>query len=369
MERFAQMLLAGVAARGIACEIWHPEIFFARRFSRTNVGLAKWLGYVDKWIYYPIALRRKIRALRQKGDFSQYRFHIADHSNAYYLKHLPLEQTAITCHDVLAIRGAQGDSDTYCPASRTGKTLQAWILKNLIQAKTLAAVSKTTLDQLESLAKDSQASTQKHFHRWEVILNGFNDHFWPMSIAQSAPLLTAIGIDPSERFLLHVGSSLPRKNRGMLVDLVTKAGLQWDGKIVFAGAAIDRQLRETIEQRGLSGRVVEVVRPSHETLVALYSRCFAFIFPSFSEGFGWPLIEAQACGAPVIASNRQPMLEVSDSSALHADADDPSGFAAALRLLNDVETRNKIIDAGYRNTRRFESKEMIRRYLALHEIG
>lgn len=366
MERFSRMLRSGAEERGLESEIWRPEVLFARRHSTSTSGLAKWLGYIDKWIYYPIRLRRKVKELLRNNPESEVFFHIADHSNAYYLSCLPAEQTGITCHDVLAIRGALGDEDTYCPASGTGRILQAWILKHLKRAKKLAAVSETTLTQLQNLANLSPKESDATSRRWTVILNGFNDKFWPMPAAESAPRLQNSGVDPSVPFLLHVGSALPRKNRAMLLAMVAKAGSAWKGNVVFAGAAMDSELQTLAEEMGLSHRVIEVVRPPHETLVALYSSCFAFAFPSFSEGFGWPLIEAQACGAPVIASDRQPMPEVSGGTAIHACPNDPKAFADAIIELLDYSVRLKRIEAGYRNCQRFQAGEMVDRYLDLH---
>ena len=191
MERFAVMIRDGVKQQGIGSEIWRPEVWLAGKNSKTNAGVAKWLGYIDKWIVYPILLRRKIRKLKRSGQLVGTRFHIADHSNAMYLRHLPPEQTSITCHDVLAIRGALGDQDTYCPASRTGKILQSWILKNLSKARKLAAVSQTTLDQLQELA--SMKSGANEVRDWRVILNGFNNDFSPMPENVAGPLVARGG--------------------------------------------------------------------------------------------------------------------------------------------------------------------------------
>ena len=57
----------------------------------------------------------------------------------------------------------------------------------------------------------------------------------------------------------------------------------------------------------MSERVVEIEEPSNELLEALYSSALVLLYPSRFEGFGWPIIEAQACGCPVICSDREPM--------------------------------------------------------------
>ncbi len=138
------------------------------------------------------------------------------------------------------------------------------------------------------------------------------------------------GLKPRVSFLLHVGSAFPRKNRKILIDMVAALGKSWDGKICYAGETIEDELLDYAESMGVGERIISIVKPSHELLRALYSGCEAFMFPSFSEGFGWPAIEAQACGAPVIASNLAPMPEVSGEAALFADPYKPAGFCESI---------------------------------------
>ena len=360
MERFTQMLYTGFNKCGISTEIWKPSVFFGKFSKSTNAGVGKWLGYLDKWIVFPIQLRIKSK----KRNANNLRFHICDHSNAPYLSQLPPERTAITCHDVLAIRGALGYADAYCPASGPGKLLQKWILKNLSQANKIAFVSRTTLKQFQELASDSAIINK----RLRVIYNAFNDDFFPSGGRVSEKILDKTGLKQHTPFLLHVGSDLPRKNRRLLIDMVHSLGTRWNGSICFAGQPADEYLLAHAKSLGLGERIVSVVRPEHETLVALYSNCDAFIFPSFSEGFGWPVIEAQACGAPVIASNIEPMPEVSGAAALHADPANPGDFADAFLSLKDSATRSEIIKRGIQNSNRFDSRQMIKAYLDLHEI-
>ena len=104
------------------------------------------------------------------------RFHICDHSNAPYLDHLPKERTAITCHDVLAIRGALGYEDAHCEPSATGVILQKWILSKLVKSKITACVSYQTLHHLMALEQKHQSEQKKRL----VIYNAFNANFYPI---------------------------------------------------------------------------------------------------------------------------------------------------------------------------------------------
>lgn len=363
MERFAQMLHTGLLQAGVAAEIWRPVPVVGGRIGSTFAGPGKWLGYIDKWLLFPCILRWRVWRRGLRG--AEVHFHVCDHSNAPYLGHLDQRRAGITCHDVLAIRGSLGHADAYVQASRFGKILQKWIYGHLRRAERLATVSELTLQQLLALGGLTPAARPAG---WRVIHNAFNAHFRPMAAAEQVAVLGRTGLVLSAPFLLHVGSSHLRKNRVMLLEMVHKLGTRWAGNICFAGEAPDEDLLARAQALGLRSRVISVVKPDHETLVALYSACEAFVFPSFSEGFGWPVIEAQACGAPVIASTVQPMPEVSGGAALHADPTDPAAFAAALLALQEPGTRAALVQRGLVHCQQFEPARMIQAYLALYDL-
>ena len=85
---------------------------------------------------------------------------------------------------------------------------------------------------------------------------------------------------------------------------------QWNGQIVFVGEPLSRELRALAERLQIADRLVEVPNADNELLEALYNRAVALLYPSRFEGFGWPVIEAQACGCPVICSTAGPLPEV-----------------------------------------------------------
>jgi len=361
MLRFTELLARGLRSRGITVEIWNPRPVLLGSNLNFPKSLRKWLAYVDKWILYPFSLRRAVRKTRRAfGD--GVRFHVCDHSNSPYLAQLPKNRSAITCHDVLAIRGALGDATAYCQASRMGVILQKWILKHLRGAQRIACVSNLTLRHLREVTGESQPG-------WKVVHNAFNAEFSRVETGEAIGILKQKGISVPQPFLLHVGSNLPRKNRRMLLQMIKQGNHSWPGNICFAGDVVEAPLAEEARALGIHDRIHSVVKPDHETLCALYSLADALVFPSFSEGFGWPLIEAQACGTPVIASNLEPLPEVTGGAALHADPHAPQAFAAALVKLNEAGVRKSLIEQGLKNAGRFGVARMIDGYLALHELN
>jgi len=363
MMRFTDLLAVGLRNRGMTVEVITPQPMLLRNKAQPGRGIDKWLGYVDKWILFPLTLRRFVRNQRHEfGDDTYY--HVCDHSNAPYLTHLPKERAAITCHDVLAIRGALGHTEAYCSASRTGVVLQRWILKHLSSAQRIACVSRRTLIQLCELSGSHHPGSG-----WKVVHNALNAEFKKIEKSEALRILKQNGIAIPLPFVLHVGSNLPRKNRSLLLQMSQQGDLSWTGNICFAGEPMDQLLSAEAKNFGIAGRVYSVAKPDHATLCALYSLAHALVFPSFSEGFGWPIIEAHACGVPVIASNLEPLIEVGGGAVLHSDPHDAKSFATVLRTLDDPAIRESLIKNGYKNTDRFGLMRMVDEYLELHEIS
>ncbi len=117
-----------------------------------------------------------------------------------------------------------------------------------------------------------------------------------------------------------------------------------------------------------TGDALLLVRPSREDLIALYSSADAFVFPSWIEGFGIPVLEAMTCGAPVIASDRGSIPEVAGGAALLADAEDDGRFAEHLHTIYTVpEQATRLRQAGFARARQFSWTMTAERVLACYE--
>src|SRR5690349_13178877 len=173
MIRFTHLLNESFQNAGVESEIWTPPAYFGLKLKATNGGLSKWFGYMDKYLLFPIILKWRLRN-KQLHKYDT-RFHICDHSNSLYLKYLPPAQSSITCHDVIAIRGALGFADSYEPASTFGRVLQKRIKYHLERAQTIAFVSELTLNQFKEIS-----TRFKRSEKFKVIYNSFNADFRPM---------------------------------------------------------------------------------------------------------------------------------------------------------------------------------------------
>jgi glycosyltransferase involved in cell wall biosynthesis len=122
-------------------------------------------------------------------------------------------------------------------------------------------------------------------------------------------------------------------------------------RLVMAGYTLTQEMRNYIADHMLTDSVIEAFNPTSEELRSLYTGAAALLFPSLYEGFGWPLIEAQSCGCPVITSNRPPMTEVAGDAALYIDPADEPGAGA--RIADGFDRLPLLREAGFRNVQRF----------------
>ena len=352
MQRFSEMMLRQLRAINIPARLIQPQPCLAN--SLHGASAKEWAAYFDKLILFPPRLSRRWLAGVQL-------VHICDHSNAVYARFFSNVPVVVTCHDLLAVRGALGE-ETDCPASVTGKLLQRWILSGLRRAAAVVCVSKATAADANRLLADKQGTP-----RINVIENGLNYEYQPLPeteiIARLAPLQQ---LQLDRPFVLHVGSCLRRKNRAGVLRIFALTKEKWNSQLVFAGDPIEAELSATAHELGISQRIVEIISPKSELLEALYNRAHALLFPSRFEGFGWPIAEAQACGCPVLTSKAAPMSEVAGEAALLRDVTDENGFAQDLLQLRDPGLRAKFRELGLKNAARFNPRKMAERYLEIY---
>lgn len=347
MQRFAEMLREGLTAAGHEVRLVRPPVWLGR-LRRGETGLAKWIGYLDRFVLYLPLLRRQIRW----ADV----VHVCDQANAVYVSHLRGKPHVVTCHDLLAIRAALGEV-AESPTGWTGRRYQRWIARGLRRAQAVACVSRQTAGELRHVAGIPGA-------RITVIPNALNYPYRFMPAAEAEAHLRALALDPAQPFFVHVGGNQWYKNRPGVLRLfaeLIKHPAYAQHRLVMAGKPWTAELRALCAELALDGRVDERVDVSNEQLRALYSRAEALLFPSLAEGFGWPIAEAQACGCPVVTTGQPPMTEVGGDAAIYIDPDDPA--AAARRVADALTNPARWRAAGLENAQRFSTQAMVEGYL------
>lgn len=342
MERYCSSLCTFYS--GYRLRILRPKVFLGRFFADRPL-LNKQLRYIDKYILFiPELLVVSIRCKL---------VHVCDHSNSPYILFLPRRKTVVTCHDLIAVRGAFGDSSVHCNSTPMGKVLQFLILLSLQRASSIIFVSHTTKSDYLLLAKGGNDQNLKVIYN---CLDNSSISFLPkasrdLSRLQSLP------------YLLTVGSSLPRKNRKLALKLLQLVNMHFPFQLVVVGSDLSIQEKQLTDDLSLGDAIVHMGKVSQSELSFIYRNAYCLVFPSYSEGFGWPVIEAQSFGCPVIASSSSCIPEIGGSGALYADPYSVSDFLIRVQSLTNPDLRERLISRGFRNQMRFNPSYIKDQYI------
>ena len=384
MQRFANVLFEYLPRHGVRVHLCRPKPFFGRLHA-SAFGSGKWLGYADKFLLFPFVLKRRVRDLKAYYSATNGAFlvHICDHSNAMYTRHLRSAKHVVTCNDMLAIRSAKSEIMNNV-TSWSGQKLQAMILRGLNRAEAIACISEATRGDLLRLSTLSERRVrvihmgQNYGYRslprshaqtvsWEKLRGGNQSTSWPAGFA----------------FLLHVGGNQWYKNRvgllkiyALLREQLIAAKTACIPKLVMIGPNLTRPMEQIVDLHpGLTDDIMLLHDVDNKELQALYSAAELLLFPSLEEGFGWPVIEAQACGCRVVTTGKPPMTEVGGASVVYLNPEwlnDHEGRARAAQAIRMVlgeghPAREARIRAGLWNAALFTTEKMIGEYVQFYK--
>jgi glycosyltransferase involved in cell wall biosynthesis len=384
MIRVADLLESGLRSAGLNVLVTRPSLFFGRIFQH-RVNLAKWLGYVDKFLLFPFVLIQRARHC----DL----VHIVDHSNAMYRFWLGSKKTVINCNDLLAMRSALGEFSEH-RTGITGKILQHWILAGLRRVEHIACISETTRKDVLRLSGRSEREVTRIYlglsraFQAELEKNLVGNiaeadsaggaTLRPRRIATRATLDSSAESevhDAEEKeslqqllgkahspYILHIGGEAWYKNRAGVLEIYSTVRRRLSAsspQLVMVGSPV----------RNTGDGVAFLENISDQDLVVLYRNAELLLFPSLYEGFGLPVIEAQACGCPVVTTGRAPLTEIGgDGAAYVANPTDPGAVAdkvVEILQLGPAE-REQMKRRGFRNAAQFSEPEMTKGYFRLY---
>ncbi|RTL33128.1 MAG: glycosyltransferase family 1 protein [Burkholderiales bacterium] len=304
MPRFARMIGEAMQARGHEVVYWAPQPMVHALLASTR--LAKWAGYVDQYLLFPLLVRAR---LLRRSHNTLYVF--CDQALGPWVplvKHLP---HVVHAHDLLALRSALGQIPQN-PTSRTGRVYQRYIRRGFQQGRHFICVSRRTQEDL--LAHGHIRPESSH-----VVYNGLNHPYKRLSREQADLLLAQAGMRAGpEGMILHVGGGQWYKNTAGVIHLYAAYASRQARPLplwMVSPQPTSPQVLAALAAVPPQGRVQFFQGISNDVMEALYSVAAAFVFPSLAEGFGWPIVEAQACGCPVLTTDDSPMNEIAGPQA------------------------------------------------------
>jgi glycosyltransferase involved in cell wall biosynthesis len=351
MHRYAELLVHALEMAGVEVRLMRPTPVLGR-LKRGDAGIGKWLGYIDRFLLFPPLLRWQARHFDV--------VHIVDQGNAMYALMLGHTPSVVTCHDMLAIRSALGEIPEN-PTRLSGRVLQRWTLRGLKRATHVVCVSEQTQQEWLRTGSPAQDSTS-------VVPNALHYPYRPMDQAEKQARLDRLGVG-AVPYILHVGSNSWYKNRSGLARIFDGL-VQHDPfrafRLVIAGKPLQAEVADWLLARGHGPRLVQTGPVDDEDLRALYSGAGLLLFPSLQEGFGWPIVEAQACACLVATTNRAPMTAVGGDAAIYLDIGDP--IVSASTIVEAWSDREAVIRKGLANVKRYTTENMMSSYRNIYHL-
>lgn len=270
--------------------------------------------------------------------------------------------SVVTVHDL----GFRYFPEAHPPLQR--RYLDASTRFNARSASRILADSQATRDDLVRIYGADPG-------RIVVVHLGRDESLAPVSDpGQLAAMRARLGLGQAP-YVLYVGTIQPRKNLERLVEAFGRALPHCEAhlpglRLVLAGQRgwLAQGTLQRVDGLGLGDRVILPGYVADQDLPALFSAATLFAFPSLYEGFGFPVLESQACGTAVLAANTSSLPEVAGAGALLVDPLDVEALARGLvQLLTDDSLRGQLVAAGFANLQRFSWDRCARETLAVLE--
>ncbi len=298
-----------------------PRIMLSSRYGR----LAALTRFIWNTFFYPLQTRKRYDVLinpTTHGSFFQ-------------------NNQLLTIHDLLSLK--------YGNISTHQRIYFKYLLPYLIKkSKAVIAVSETTKnDVIEQLNCPAE--------KIHVVYNGYDEQLFNLDEDNTGIIKKTYGV---ENYFLAVGPTYAHKNFEFLVSVYSQLPESAREKfpLVIAGGKPTylAVIKKLVKDLDIEQNVYFPGYVPFGMMKALYQKAYAMIFPSIYEGFGFPLIEAMACGCPVLSSNTASMPEVCGDSAVYFSPTDESSLLGAINtIISDDHLRRQMIKKGTERVKQF----------------
>jgi len=265
----------------------------------------------------------------------------------------------VTLHDIIYMESSylkilQGSGTNYQKFGNAYRRLVVpWIVKKSRKIITVSKFEKKRIGQFFGMAGDQ---------RLEAVYNGVSGHFKPVTDPFELQRVKTLYNLPN-RFFFFLGNTDPKKNTKGTLKAYSDYLKQTGSDIHLVMLDYDHyeleQLLEEIGDNDLINRIILTGYVINTDLPSIYCQSEVFLYPSLRESFGIPMLEAMACGVPVITSNTSSMPEVAGDAALLTDPYKPEEITAAMiRITTDEKLRSGLIKKGFEQAAKFSWKAM-----------
>jgi len=324
MDRVANELLGAIAAHHAATiqasAVCPP---FSRRATRLSSGPAAL--NIDRGLNRLVDYPRHVGRLASSYDV----FHIVDHSYSQLVYRLPPGRAVVTCHDLDTFRSVIAPMEE--PRSPLFKAMTRHILEGLQRAACITCDTRAVRDEIVS--RNIAAAD-----RVVVAPIGVGSEFKAEPDASAdVELGRLLACAPGSIEILHVGSNAPRKRIDRVLQLTADL-VRKDPRVrlVRVGGPFTGEQQRLARDLGVMDRITILPPLDDRQLASLYRRATLVVLPSDREGFGLPVVEALACGAPVLASDLPVLREVGGSVAEFAPVGDRDAWVrTAARMIHE----------------------------------
>lgn len=261
------------------------------------------------------------------------------HSSYYRICSNPLARNITTVHDFIYDYFTHGvRKAVHCHQKKHA----------ILHSDAIVCVSENTRRDLLRLIPEADAG------RIHVIHNGVSRCFKLLNDARNG----------LEDYIMFVGSRSGHKNFRFAVEAIcqTRFGL------IICGNALSASEKAYLDKTLGPGRYIVKVRPSNTELNELYNSVYCLVYPSYYEGFGLPVLEAQKAGCPVIAYNNSSIPEIIGDKALLMDSLSIDEFNDKIAILKTDSIRTEIIKAGLENAEKYSTVRMCREYIDIYRL-
>lgn len=340
---------------------WVPMWFkyFAKNIVRDNLRRA-WhrilgLGWEDLQFLRPPVM--------PDPDENQL-VHMTDQYLASGISFIRPRPLIITVHDIIPYV-VERDYNLNLYERKFHRFLYHLGMRNLHKASAIIADSHFTKDSLAAV--HPKLADRIHV----VHLGVAHDRFTPEPVAEG--FLEQAGIKPDQPYIVHISNEAPHKNFRTLLKAFAKVHSERpDVVLVKLGRAHNadhhKETLDLIKSLGIREVVKFVEHVTDEDIVNWYRGASIMVVPSLVEGFGLPVLEAMACGTPVVSSDAETLVEIAGDAAIIVPRMDDGGYAQAiLKVLNNPDVAREMTEKGLEHVKKFTWENTARAIIDVYQ--